>query len=124
MTNIKIPQIFNANTEDGEDLITQVEELLFKLKKDAWEDPIFINGVPYTIRCGKPPNTNMLHFMNEEQAKKWDDINVYMRPFAQPKGVYAVHRSIWLRNKETRRDCAKQMCHLWHHRVTYDTFQD
>ena len=32
---ITVPKIFNANTKEGEELITQVEELLFKLKKIA-----------------------------------------------------------------------------------------
>ena len=67
---ITVPKIFNANTKEGEELITQVEELLFKLKKDSWTYPIFINSVPYTIICGKPPNINVLHFMNEDQIKK------------------------------------------------------
>ena len=32
---ITVPKIFNANTKEEEELITQVEELLFKLKKDS-----------------------------------------------------------------------------------------
>jgi len=114
--NIKIPKIFNVNTPEGEELTRQIEEFLFKVKKGIDKDPIFINGVPYTILCGKPPNTTVFHIMNKDQLKEWNDPNIYLRPYAQPIGVTSF-QSIDLRNKRTRRRCAEEICFHWNYKV-------
>ena len=91
MINITIPQIFNANTEDGEDLITQVEELLFKLKKDAWEAVVEYYEVKdsHTLyECHLPSFVPLGASADEQLHTSLDKLFV--------AGCRCVGRSVWL----------------------------